>query len=284
MKNYINKSIFTNEFLFKKLVEFLEERKKVALITIVDKQGSAPRDVGTKMLVTEDGEVVGTIGGGKFEKMLIDEALKCINEDKSKIIRFSFTGKEVEKAIDTGLICGGILTVFVDVIKPQERVILFGVGKVGKPLAYILNFMGFKVIVTDPNPDLVSKDVYPFAEDLISGKPEEITKKLMNRITKKDILLVTHGDISIDYMAVKSFLGKTMFVGLLGSKRKIAEFVRKLKSEGVNVELIKKYLRGPIGLDIGAQTPEEIAISVAAEILAFLRKAKPKSLNIVPQL
>jgi len=277
-------STVSDEALFSRLAEVLKSGKAVALVTIVEKVGSGPRGVGAKMAVTEDGEVIGTVGGGSFERMVVNEALKRIREGKPGIVKYSFVGKEVEGAIDTGLICGGTVSVFIDIIKPRIKVLVFGAGKIGKPLAHLLDMVGFRVVVADPDPKLVGREDYPFAEELIGGGLRDIISKLKNIVSEKDIVLVTHGDPEVDYLAVKEFLGKSLFVGLLGSRRKVTEFVKRLVNEGIDKETIVKYLRGPIGLDIGAKTPEEIALSIVAELIALIKGVEPKSLNIIPKL
>ncbi|MCD6084372.1 MAG: XdhC family protein [Desulfurococcales archaeon] len=281
---YTGSSIPDDE-LMKLIVNGLESGVRVALCLVVNKEGSGPRDIGAKMVVYSNGEVYGSIGGGYFERRVVDEALKALRNGKPKLIKFSFTGKEVSNAVDTGLICGGVLTVYIDVLKPSPRIIIAGVGKVGTPLANVLKLIGFRVVVADPNPDLVSKERFPFAEQLITGSPHEITTKLKQVIREGDIVYVTHGEVDVDYLFVKELLRtEASYVGLLGSKKKVAEFIKKLIKDKVPKELIAKKLRAPIGIDINTETPEEIAISVAAEIIMNLKGGSVKTLSIVKDL
>ncbi len=281
---YTGSSIPDDE-LMKLVVKGLESGVGVALCLIVSKEGSGPRDVGAKMVVYSNGETYGSIGGGYFERYVINEALKALEEGKPKLIKFSFTGKEVSNAIDTGLICGGVLTVYIDVLKPSPRVIIAGVGKVGAPLANVLRFIGCRVIIADPNPDLVSKERFPFAEQLIAGSPEEIVTKLKQVIRENDIVYVTHGEVDVDYLFVKELLkSAASYVGLLGSKKKVVEFVKKLIKESIPKELIAEKLKAPIGIDINTETPEEIAISVAAEVIMNLKGGSVRTLSIVKEL
>ncbi len=279
------RSSVTDDELMKLVVEGLQSGMSVALCLIVSKEGSGPRDVGAKMIVYSDGRTFGSIGGGYFERRVISEALKALNEGKPKLIKFSFTGKEVSDAVDTGLICGGVITVYIDVLKPSPKVIIAGVGKVGTPLANVLRFLGYRLIIADPNPDLVSKERFPYAEQLITGSPEEIVAKLRNIIREGDIVFVTHGEVDVDYLFVKELLkSSASYVGLLGSKRKVIEFVKRLIRDNIPKELIAKKLRAPIGIDINTDTPEEIAISVAAEVIMNLRGGNVKTLNIVNEV
>lgn len=254
----------------------------MALVTIVKKEGSGPRDVGAKIVVSEEGVVYGTLGGGFFEKHVTEQAVKALREGKPKTIKYSFVGKPVKEAVDTGLICGGVLEVFIDVLRPVPRAIVFGVGKVGKPLADLLNFVGIKVIVADPTPELVTEEMFPYAEARLTGSVEDILKELDKVIKEEDVVFITHGDPETDYVVTKAMLFKPVrYVGLLGSKRKVTEFVKRLVSEGVSPEVITEKLKGPVGADIPADTPEEISVSIIAELLAELKGGSVKSLSIV---
>lgn len=265
--------------------EKLSKGLKVAAVVVVKKEGSGPRDVGSKMLVSEGGEVYGTLGGGFFERHVVEEALKALAEGKPRVVKYSFTGRPVEGAVDTGLICGGILEVFIDVLKPTQRVIIFGTGRVGKPLGDLLSFLGFKIVVADPNPDLVSNDLYPYAAVRAHIPIEQIEERLPELVLEGDIAFITHGVVEVDYKALKTLLKTNVkLVGLLGSKRKVAEFVKRLLQEGIDKEVIKKKFRAPIGADIPADTPEEIAVSIATELITLLKGGHIKSLNIVEEL
>ncbi|MEM4470840.1 MAG: XdhC family protein, partial [Zestosphaera sp.] len=239
----------------------------------------------SKMLVSEGGEVYGTLGGGFFERHVVEEALKALAEGKPRVVKYSFTGRPVEGAVDTGLICGGVLEVFIDVLKPTQRVIIFGTGRVGKPLGDLLSFLGFKIVVADPNPDLVSNDLYPYAAVRAHIPVEQIEERLPELVLEGDIAFITHGVVEVDYKALKTLLKTNVkLVGLLGSKRKVAEFVKRLLQEGIDKEVIKKKFRAPIGADIPADTPEEIAVSIATELITLLKGGHIKSLNIVEEL
>ena len=273
-----------DDVLFNIAVNELREGRKVALCTIVNKVGSGPRDVGSKLIVLDDGTIHGTLGGGPFERLVIEAAKEAIKQGKPKMLKYSFTGQKMEDAIDTGLICGGVITVYIDILKPVPRFVIFGTGKVGKPLADLANMLGYKVIVADPNKELVTREMYPYAEELISGEIDEIANKLRNLINKNDIVMITHGEIETDYYMVKKLIDTdTNYIGLLGSKRKVVEFAKRLKNEGIPEELIANKLVAPIGIDIGAETPEEIAVSVMAEIISIMRGGTLRRLNIIKE-
>lgn len=278
----MGRSLPDNE-LIKKADELLNSGKSIAIATIVKKEGSGPRDVGAKIIVTQEGEVYGTLGGGFFEQHVVGEAMKAIKEGKPRTLKYSFTGKEVEGAINTGLICGGIVEVFIDVLKPVPKVAVFGVGRVGGPLARIAKFVGFDVIVADTNEEVISEDLRKIASQVIVGDSKYIGSELSKHLTEHDYAVITYGEINADYTVLKELMNSnTGYVGLLGSRRKVAEFIRKLIAEGVPEEKILKKLSAPTGIDIGAETPEEISVSIIAEIIAkFRRHEAPGRLSIV---
>jgi len=274
------------EKLLSEALQKLESGQSVAIATIVRKEGSGPRDVGAKIVVAEDGSVYGTLGGGFFEQHVIKTAMKALKEGKPVIQKYSFVGKPVKGAIDTGLICGGVLEVYVDVLKPSPRTIVFGVGRVGKPLADLLNFIGTRVYVADTSRDLVTGELFPYAEGRLYGSIDEVVNKLVSEVIKEgDIVFVTHGDPENDYAVTKAALTKPVrYVGLLGSRRKVAEFVKRLLKDGIRPEDILSKLRAPVGADIPAETPQEISVSIVAEFLSLIKGQEVKSLNTVPEL
>ncbi|MEM0038673.1 MAG: XdhC/CoxI family protein [Zestosphaera sp.] len=275
----------TNEELVRIAGEKIGRGVSVAVATVVRKEGSGPRDVGSKILVSGDGGLYGTLGGGFFERHVVEEALKAIKEGRPRLVKYSFSGRPVEGAVDTGLICGGFLEVFIDVWTPVQRVLIFGTGRVGKPLGDLLNFLGFRVAVADPNPELVSSELYPYAEVRIHIPAEEVESKLPEVVRDGDVVYITHGEVEVDYKALKTALKtRAKLVGVLGSRNKIREFARRLISDGLERELVRAKFRGPLGIDIPADTPEEIAVAIAAELLAILKGGSIKTLNIVDEL
>ena len=278
-------SSLSDEELLNQALRLINEGKSVALAIVVSKEGSGPRDVGSKMLIDEDGNTYGTLGGGPFERHVVSEAVKAIREGKPKMIKYSFTGKPISDAVDTGLICGGILTVYIDVLRPSRRVIIFGTGRVGKPVAEIFKFLKFRVIIADPNPELISKDYIPYADVRITGSIDDIASKLKEIVREGDVVLVLHGEIETDYRIVKELMkSRANFIGLLGSRRKVTEFIKRLVAEGIPRELIKSKLHAPIGIDLGSDKPEEIAVSIAAEVLSYINRVEPRHLSIVTDI
>lgn len=253
--------------LFQKIVELLEDRERIALCIIVEKKGSGPRDVGAKMIVCSDGRTIGTIGGGILERMIVQEALKIIEENRSREITFSLGGEE---GIETGLMCGGSIKIFIDVLNPKPRLIIIGSGSIAKPLAEVASIVGFEILIVDSNGKTATRDRFPMASRIILR--ESLVKGVIEaELRKNDFVAIVHGNIKDEYEVLKEVLKlKPKYIGLLGSRRKSLEFKKKLIEDGFKVEDVEK-IYSPIGLDIKAETPEEIAISIMAEVIMVLR-------------
>ena len=265
--------------------EYLGRSLRLALCTIVRKEGSAPRDVGAKVLVGEDGKVFGTLGGGSFEAQVVSDALRAISEGVPRLVKYSFTGVAVEEAKDTGLVCGGVVEVFIDVLKPPPRAIVVGFGRVGKPLYSFLRMLGFDVVVLDTSAEAVRELAESGYSGVYVGSVDELVARFREVSRSSDYVFVVYGDVEVDYAFVREALrAGVRTVWLLGSRRKVAEFVRRLLSEGFSPEEVSSKLRAPMGLDIGADTPEEVALSAVAEAVATIRKARVRPLNIVPEV
>ncbi len=248
----------------------LESRKRLVFCTVVEKKGHGPRDVGTKMVVTEDGKTLGTIGGGDFERTLVGECLGALRERRSKTVTFSLSPEQREGAVVTCMMCGGELTVLADVIEPVPRLLIVGAGHVALPLAKLASLAGFKIVIVDDERRLVTKDAFPMAEQVIAGDFSEVLGAL--ELGSGDYAVVAHGEPQHDFMAVKKLLEKNPdYVGLLGSSKKAASLTEKLKAECLSDVQLQK-LHTPVGLDIGAETPEEIGVSILAQIIQFKRQ------------
>jgi xanthine dehydrogenase accessory factor len=256
--------------LLAEAARLLENRTSLALCTVVEKKGHGPRDVGAKMIITEDGKTFGTIGGGDFERALVDECLKAIKEHRSKKVTFNLSRDPKDGAVGTGMICGGELTILADVMEPAPRLIIVGAGHVASPLAKLASNAGFKIVVVDDERKLITKEHFPMAEDLIAGDYAQVLTGF--DIDSRDFAVVTHGEPEHDYTAVKKLIEKNpAYIGLLGSPKKAAILTQRLKTEGVSDAQLKT-LHTPVGLDIGAETPEEIGISILAQIIQFMRQ------------
>ncbi len=260
----------------------LRKGRRVALAVIVEKIGSGPRSVGAKMAVIEDGTVYGTLGGGPFERDVVEKALEAIREGRPRLLKYNFSGRQVSGSIDTGLICGGMVTVYIDVLVPFPRIYVVGVGRIGKPLSDILSLMGYKVVVLDTVEELVDRDKFPYALDLVVGDAERLGDYIVENAREGDIVLIVHGEVDVDYTVLSKALGsRASYIGLLGSRRKVIEFVKRLVSSGVGLDIIRDKLYAPIGIDIGCETPGEIALSIASQVVSWIRGRAERNYRVL---
>ena len=252
--------------VFEEIVRLRALGQKCALATIVEVRGSIPSFETAKLLVREDGSMVGTIGGGCVEAEVWAAAREVIDTGKARTLSFSL-GQDA--AYDNGLICGGQLGVFVECITPQPAALIFGGGHISKSLAKVLDIAGFAVSVVDNREAFANRERFPEARHVYAEEYEEIFGKL-NITSSTYIVIVTRGhrdDMRVLRWAITT---PARYVSMIGSRRKTIAVIRELEKEGFPAETFER-LHAPMGLEIGAISPEEIAISVAAEMIAVRR-------------
>jgi xanthine dehydrogenase accessory factor len=254
--------------VYEELVRLRRLGQRCALATIVEVRGSIPSYQTAKLLVREDGSILGTIGGGCVEAEVWNAAREVMETGQPRRLSFNL-GQDA--AYDNGLICGGQLEVFVEPIAPQPRAFIFGAGHISKSLAKIAGMAGFATVVVDDREAFANRERFPDADETIAGEYEQIFPRL--QVTEgSSIVIVTRGhrdDMRVLRWAVTTRAG---YIAMIGSKRKVISVVRELEKEGLPAETFQR-IHAPMGLDIGAVTPEEIAVSVVAEMIAVRRNA-----------
>jgi xanthine dehydrogenase accessory factor len=236
---------------------------RAALATIVARAGSTPRKDPAKMLVYEDGRRTGTIGGGCMEAEVCRAALDVLRRGKPQLLKFDLTGDDAE---DGGLICGGTLEVHVEPIGPDPNLFIFGAGHVGRCVAAVAASVGFRITVVDDRIKYANRDLFPNAASLVVGEWEEAFRQLP--VNESSYLLIVTRGHSHDLVCLRYALNSpARYVGLLGSRRKIKLFQEQLLAEGMDPRQFLR-LHSPVGIEIGAETPEEIAVSIAAQLVA----------------
>ena len=248
--------------------------QKAALATIVQIQGSVSGFQRGKMLVREDGSVLGTVGGGGVEAQVWAAAQEAIKNEKSRLMHFDLSD---ESMADSGLICGETLEIFVEPVLPVPRIVIFGAGHISVQLSKIATVAGFKTWVVDDQPMYANEGRFPEAERIFSDSFEE-TFAHIQADHNTYIVIVTRGhqdDESVLRWAVET---EARYVGMIGSKKKIQAASLKLESEGVSGERLKR-VHMPIGLDIGAVGPEEIAVAIVAEMIHYRRRGMEHPLS-----
>ena len=255
--------------IFEEIIRLRRLGRKCALATIVQVRGSIPSYESAKLLVRDDGSIAGTVGGGCVEAEVWAAAREVIETEKPKHLTFNL-GQEA--AYDNGLICGGQLNIFIEPVVPQPRAIIFGAGHISKGLAKVITLAGFSTTVVDDREQFANRERFPEADEVIAGEYESIYPSLIVHESTY-IVIVTRGhrdDMRVLKWAVDT---PARYVSMIGSRRKVISVIRELEREGMPREKFER-VHAPMGLDIGAITPEEIAISVAAEMIAVRRNAE----------
>jgi xanthine dehydrogenase accessory factor len=247
-----------------------ESGEPAALVTVVTTEGSTPRKAGAKMLVYGDGRTVGTIGGGCLESDTTTLARRAIAEGKVTTADCDLTG---DSASGDGLVCGGRVQVLIEPLEPAPTLCLFGAGHVAQPLARMAKACGFRVEVADDRPSFASRERFPDADRLeVAGFAEAAARMTLGPGTFAVVVARGHrGDVE----ALRAVLGRRLrFVGLLGSRSKMAHVLGALAEEGIAGEELAR-VHCPLGLALGAETPAEIAVSILAEMIAVRRGLDP---------
>ncbi len=255
------------EDIFRKLADIEKEGRQAALAIVVRTKGSTPRKAGAKMIIMEDGSTFGTLGGGGLEKKVIEESLEALKEGKAKLTSFDLDAKRG----NLDMMCGGEIEIFIEPIRQQEKLIIFGAGHITRALAPMMRSVGFRVTVVDDNPEVLEEDRLADMEGLISEDMESYAERLPSE-SSTYIVLLTRG-FSTDRAILERIIGRDFrYIGMIGSGKKIGTIKEELISKGIGKEHFSKFY-APIGLDIGAETPEEIALSIATEIIS-IKKGK----------
>jgi xanthine dehydrogenase accessory factor len=254
--------------VYEELLRLRSLGQKCALATIVDVRGSIPSYESAKLLVREDGSMTGTIGGGCVEAEVWNAAREVIETEKPKHLTFNL-GQDA--AYDNGLICGGQLDVFVEPVLPIPHAFIFGAGHISKSLSKVATLAGFATVVIDNREAFANRDRFPEAAEVYAEEYEEVFPKLVVNESSY-VIIVTRGhrdDMRVLKLAMAT---QARYISMIGSKRKVINVIRELEREGMPREAFER-IHAPMGLDIGAISPEEIAISVAAEMIAVRRNA-----------
>lgn len=254
------------EDIFEEIVSLKREGGSAALATIISVRGSTPREEGAKMLIRGDGTTLGSIGGGSIEAEVCHEAKKVMTEGKAKLLHFDLTGTE---SAEEDMICGGVMDVFVEPILPQPTLYIFGGGHISLFIAKIAKMVGFRIVVIDDRPEFANPERFPEADETLAHDFSAVFPKL--NINKSCyIVIVTRGHLSDEMVLEWAVSTDAKYIGMIGSKKKNKTLFSHLRSKGVPQELLEK-VHAPIGIDIHAETPEEIAVAILGEIIKVKR-------------
>jgi len=253
--------------IYDEIVRLRRLGQKAAIATIVQVRGSIPSYESAKLLVREDGSMIGTIGGGCVEAEVWTAAREVIETEKPRHLSFNL-GQDA--AYDNGLICGGQLDVFVEPVIPPPHAFIFGAGHISKSLSKAASLAGFSTTIIDNRDTFASRERFPEADEIFAEEYEDVFPKLPVNETSY-LIIVTRGHRD-DMRVLRLAVAEARYIAMIGSKRKVINVVKELEQEGIARERMER-IHAPMGLEIGAISPEEIAISVVAEMIAVRRNA-----------
>jgi len=248
---------------YTRMAELSEHGTPFVLATVTDVKGSSPRGAGAKMLILGDGATEETIGGGVLEGEAIAEARACLASG-TPYSRTYHLRPEGERAL--GSLCGGDVTVFFEPHAPGRTLLVIGAGHIGQKLCFCASMLDHRVVVLDPRAGMVTPERFPEADGLICGEPAR-TAELCDIGERTSVVIVTH-TAEHDEGALRSVIDSpAAYIGMIGSANKVRTVFARLRDEGVAGELLDR-VHAPVGLDIGAETPAELALCILAEIVA----------------
>jgi xanthine dehydrogenase accessory factor len=258
--------------VFEEIVRIRKIGQRAALATIVHTNGSIPSYEASRMLIRDDGSILGTVGGGCVEAEVWAAAKEVIQSEQPRKMTFNLNH---EAGYDSGLICGGTLEIFVEPILPKPMLYIFGGGHISAALASVAHQAGFSIGIVDDRDTFANVERFPMSSEIYTSYEDAFEKIRPNSATY--IVIVTRGHK--DDMRVLSWAVETesrgfspRYIGMIGSKRKVASVYKALEMAGVSPSKFER-IHAPVGLDIGALTPEEIAVSITAELIAVRRHA-----------
>lgn len=241
------------------LLDLLTQRRRGALATVVRVSGSTPQQVGAKLLLRSDGSTQGTVGGGAIERVVLEALGRALETGEPELL-------SRDLAHDLGMCCGGTMVVFLEPILPTPRLWLLGAGHVAQPTAALALTVGFEVLVVDEREELNTAERFPGCQLLLDDPSDAIHKAQLG--DRDWVVIVTH-DHQLDERALEAAAGNdARYVGLMGSRRKVFRLVERVSSKRAAAIPLER-LYAPVGLDIGAITPAEIAVSIVAELIAL---------------
>lgn len=260
------------DIILKEVYNNIKKGKEIALVTITESLGSTPRKKGSIMAVKEDGDILGSIGGGSIENSIIIEAQKCIKNGENKNFHYKLNDKGT-----IGMNCGGEVKGFIKVFSPSKKLIIVGAGHIGREVYKIGNLLGFHTVVVDDRKEYFNDKYFPNVDEIISDNTEE---KLKNyKINKNSYIVIASRNEEEDTKALRVVLGKdASYIGMIGSSKKVLKVKNTLLKEGFSKDELEKVY-APIGLNISSEDPVEIAFGILGEILLIKNKGSLEHLK-----
>jgi len=258
-----------NHRILQELSEAVGSGTPVVLATVVATRRSVPRHAGTKMLVFGDGRLIGTVGGGEMESRVIEEARLALRTGRTKLLDYSLLAPERG---DPG-VCGGEVQIYLEPHMPPHTLFVIGAGHVGRAVVDLANWLGYSTVVSDDRAERLTPDEMPNADATVAGTIEEALQA--HPVTADTSVVVVSRNTDIDVAVIPPLL-KTpaRYIGVMGSERRWAETRRRLVDQGTDRARLDR-IHAPIGIDIGAETLEEIAVAILSEVIGVVRAEEP---------
>ena len=260
--------------IYQAISELERNNQPGALCTVVRSQGSTPRHSTSKMLVYPDGHIDGTVGGGEMENRVIAEALNAIQDGQPRLLEYNFSDPQRG---DPG-VCGGQVEIFVEPLMPKPVLVVVGAGHVGKAVAHLAKWLGYWVAVSDDRPEFCNPEAIPDGDAFYPVPLQDLAGNL--QITPWTYLVLTTRGVNIDVPGMPALLeSPAAYIGVIGSRRRWEMARKQLEQSGVSEEKLAR-VHSPIGLELHAETPEEIAVSIMAEIIMLRQGGDGHSMKI----
>jgi xanthine dehydrogenase accessory factor len=264
--------------LYRQLALIEGKGEQAALATVIRTQGSVPRHAGSKMIIYRNGTTEGTIGGGEMESQVILTAIEAIEKHETRVLAYEFRDPSEG---DVG-ICGGEMEVFVEPVDIPAKLVVIGAGHVGQAMAHLGHWLGYYVVVCDDREEFASKTYVPEADEIVHCELKDLAERV--EIHANTYIALTTRGVDIDVEALPSLLEThAAYIGVIGSRRRWETTASALKEAGVPAANIRK-VTSPMGLEINAETPEEIAVSIFAEIIQTQQGGSGQSMKHDPKV
>lgn len=252
--------------IWRALAELEESHETGVICTIIRSEGSTPRHAGSKMLVYEDGRVTGSIGGGELESRIISASLEVMRDGRPRLLDYNMSDPDRG---DPG-VCGGRVEIYMEPITPKPTLVVVGAGHVGRAVAHLAHWLGFRVVVSDDRPEFCDPEIIPEAAEFYPCLLEDLGDQFT--ITRSTYMVLTTRSVDIDVPGLPKILeSPAAYIGVIGSRRRWETARKQLEESGVPAVKLER-IQSPMGLDISAETPEEIAVSIMAEIIEIQRR------------
>lgn len=260
--------------MYQSLAEIEARGESAVICTIIESSGSTPRHQNSRMIVYPDGHFDGSVGGGEIESRVLAEAKMALTECRSRVLHYSL----VDPGSGDPGICGGTVTVFLEPILPKPSIVIIGGGHVGKAVAHLAKWLGFRVVVSDDRAEFCSPEFNPDADEFYPVPMQELPNHL--QINSQTYLVLTTRGMPVDVPGVPPLLETPAgYIGIIGSKRRWLMSKKSMIENGVPPEKLER-VHSPIGVEIEAETPEEIAVSIMAEIIMIRNGGSGTSMKI----